>query len=185
MDKFENFINEAHVTVKRKYTETHPHKKMYDGAKVRNTIFKAVGNGELHEDEIKTILSKMGADDRWHQRHKYFFDVRESDKGKHYKLATKAKKIVLKYNKKLDISEDDLVKENYMSNILTYDEFLIESTQGWSTAKLVEDISKLTSGTEVLVNKEVYNKASEDDNVEIFHKDIDYLDVLKKKIKLT
>ena len=183
-------INEAHITVKRKYTDEYPSKMVYDGAKVRNTIFKAIGDGILTEDEIKKILEEIGADNKWHHRHKYFFNVSENGSSKSYKLSEKAKKLMNKYKKKLDISEDD-TNENLI-NLLTYNEFINEmkvykiaekKSQGWIKASLLSDISKLKSGDEILVDKNAYDSAKDDDSVEIFHNDTDYIEIPKKLIK--
>lgn len=86
-------INEAKRTLKRRYTESHPAKKMYSGAKVRAAIFDAVKDGVITEDEIKKILKEMGADERWHKRHSYFFDISEDGK---YCLSQKGIKVYKK-----------------------------------------------------------------------------------------
>ena len=45
------------------------------------------------------------------------------------------------------------------------------------------DISKLKSGDEILVDKNAYDSAKDDDSVEIFHNDTDYIEIPKKLIK--
>lgn len=86
-------INEAKRTVKRRYTESYPAKKMYSGAKVRKAIFDAVKDGVITEEEILKILNEIGADQRWHKRHKEFFVISEDGK---YSLSPKGRKV---YNK--------------------------------------------------------------------------------------
>lgn len=86
---FEDFLNEAKKTTKRKYTESYPAQNMYSGAKVRKAIFDAIGDGVITEEEIQKILTELGADTRWHKRHKEFFVISEdgtyslSKRGKH------------------------------------------------------------------------------------------------------
>lgn len=83
-------LNEAKKTLKRRYTENYPERKMYSGAKVRAAIFDAVKDGVITEEEIVRILKELGADPQWHKRHKEFFDISE-DGG--YCLSNKGKKI--------------------------------------------------------------------------------------------
>jgi hypothetical protein len=83
-------LNEAKKTLKRRYTESYPERKMYSGAKVRAAIFDAVKDGVITEEEIVRILKELGADPQWHKRHKEFFDVSEDGS---YCLSQRGKKI--------------------------------------------------------------------------------------------
>lgn len=115
---FSDFVGEAYVTYKRKYTDLYPKRSMYVGAKVRNVIFSAIGDRSLDEDEIKKLLVEIGADDRWHQRHRYFFIITKEGKKKRYRLSKKAKKMHIEYSKKIDINEEESINafEQYLKN---------------------------------------------------------------------
>ena len=76
--KFQDFLNEKKVTLKRRYTENHPAMEAGLTARVRNKMIEAVANGKLTQEEFNSILSELSNDSkRWMTRNAKYFNVSE------------------------------------------------------------------------------------------------------------
>ena len=79
MKKFEQFVGEGKITLKRKYTESHPALTAGTHAKIRNTVLEAIADGTLTQEEFDTIVKEMSNDSgRWLRRNSKYFSVSES-----------------------------------------------------------------------------------------------------------
>jgi hypothetical protein len=81
---YEDFLNEAIVTVKRKYTENHPAKIVSDYAPVREKILAFVQEkGEVTLDELKEFISLLNEESggktsaKWLTKNSKYFKVKE------------------------------------------------------------------------------------------------------------
>jgi len=71
-------VNEAKITLKRRYTENHPAITAGRAARIRNKMLEAVADGALTEEEFNNILSEYSTDPkRWMKRNAKFFNVSE------------------------------------------------------------------------------------------------------------
>jgi hypothetical protein len=76
--KFQDFLNEKKVTLKRRYTENHPAMEAGLTARVRNKMIEAVADGKLTQEEFNSILSELSNDSkRWMTRNAKYFNVSE------------------------------------------------------------------------------------------------------------
>jgi len=76
--KFQDFLNEKKVTLKRRYTENHPAMEAGLTARVRNKMIEAVADGTLTQEEFNSILSELSNDSkRWMTRNAKYFNVSE------------------------------------------------------------------------------------------------------------
>lgn len=91
-----NSILEKKVQYKRKYTENHPAKIVYSGARVRRAIFDAMKDDRITEDELNKILSEVGANYKWKKHNEHLFSLLEDGDIKYYTLSNIGKKIKLK-----------------------------------------------------------------------------------------
>jgi|TARA_B100000768_G_C11263877_1_gene370088 hypothetical protein len=79
MKKFDEFIGEGKITLKRRYTENHPAVTAGSHAKIRNTVLEAIADGTLTQEEFDKILKEMSSDSgRWLRRNSKYFSVSES-----------------------------------------------------------------------------------------------------------
>lgn len=79
MKKFEEFIGEGRITLKRKYTESHPAQTAGTHAKIRNKVLEAIADGTLTQEEFDAILKEMSNDSgRWMRRNSKYFSVSEA-----------------------------------------------------------------------------------------------------------
>ena len=62
---YDEYLSEDVYQYKRQYTEIFPEKKIYTGAKLRNAILNAIGDGVVTEDEMSEIIKQAGASDTW------------------------------------------------------------------------------------------------------------------------
>ena len=76
-----NFLTEKKVTVKRRYTESHPAKNVSTSARVRSSIIEAIADGHITEDEMAKILTELKAHKRWLNRNKTLFNISEDQEG--------------------------------------------------------------------------------------------------------
>lgn len=75
---FNEFINEAAITLKRKYTELHPAKLASTHATTRNKVIEAIKDGKLTKEEFNLILTKVSEDQkRWLKRNNHYFNLSE------------------------------------------------------------------------------------------------------------
>ena len=78
MATFEEFLNEKNITIKRRYTDTHPAKTVGHNARVRNKIIEALKDGKLTLDEFNEIIkSNSNSPKRWSRNNKRFFRIEE------------------------------------------------------------------------------------------------------------
>jgi hypothetical protein len=74
----ESNLNEAAITLKRKYTELHPAKTASTNAKTRNKVIEAIKDGKLTKEEFNLILTKVSEDQkRWLKRNNHYFNLSE------------------------------------------------------------------------------------------------------------
>jgi len=76
-----NFLTEKKVTVKRRYTESHPAKNVSTSARVRSSIIEAIADGHITEEEMTKILTELKAHKRWLNRNKTLFNISEDQEG--------------------------------------------------------------------------------------------------------
>lgn len=90
----DELITEKKVSYKRKYTENYPAKIVSTSARVRNTIFDAIQDGIITEDELNRILSEIQAHKTWIKRNVDLFKLEEDSDGRViYKLSNKGNKV--------------------------------------------------------------------------------------------
>jgi hypothetical protein len=90
----DDFLFEKKIIIKRKYTESYPAKFASTSAKVRNTIFDAIADGYITEEELNKILFELDANKRWFGRNKKLFNISEDETGiKTYSLSKYGKRI--------------------------------------------------------------------------------------------
>lgn len=71
-------LNEAAITLKRKYTELHPAKLASTHATTRNKVIEAIKDGKLTKEEFNLILTKVSEDQkRWLKRNNHYFNLSE------------------------------------------------------------------------------------------------------------
>ena len=93
----DDYIAEKKVTVKRRYTDKHPARKMSTAARVRSAIFTAMGEGVLTEEELKNALASVKAHKRWLSRNGSLFNISEDENGiKTYSLSVFGNRVKLK-----------------------------------------------------------------------------------------
>lgn len=83
-----DYLIEKRVIVKRKYTEQYPAKIASTAAKVRNSLFTAMSDGVLTEEELLKILAETNVNRRWLSRNISLFKISEDENGvKRYTLS--------------------------------------------------------------------------------------------------
>lgn len=97
---FEEFINESKVTVKRKYTNSHPAKSVSAVGPVRDKILSFVKEKrEVTHEEImeflKTVNEESGGNTsrKWLNKNTQYFKVTEKNGVKKYKLSSYGEKV--------------------------------------------------------------------------------------------
>jgi len=120
IDSFSEPISEARVTVKRRYTESHPAKNISTAARVRNSVIEAMGDGVLTEEELSKILQELKAHKRWLGRNTKLFNISEDQNGiKSYALSPFGKRVMKKtitVNESNDINEMDTYAKDILDN---------------------------------------------------------------------
>ena len=76
-ESFNNSLNEAKVTYKRRYTENHPAKKIYGSTKVRAKILEAIGERKISKMAFERILRELNANPRYGYRNRNLFQIEE------------------------------------------------------------------------------------------------------------
>jgi|TARA_R110000782_G_scaffold3680_1_gene13294 cytidyltransferase-like protein len=90
-----DFLTEKKVTVKRRYTESHPAKNVSTSARVRTSILEAIADGQITEAEMTRILKELKAHKRWLNRNKPLFNVSEDQGGiKTFSLSPYGKRVM-------------------------------------------------------------------------------------------
>jgi hypothetical protein len=90
----DDYLSEKKVVIKRAYTENYPAKFASTSAKIRNSLFDALNDGVLSEEELKKILTELNANKRWLGRNLSLFNITEDENGvKLYALSSYGQKI--------------------------------------------------------------------------------------------
>jgi len=90
-----DFLTEKKVTIKRRYTESHPAKNVSTSARVRTSILEAIADGHITEEEMSRILIELKAHKRWLNRNKTLFNVSEDQGGiKTFSLSPYGKRVM-------------------------------------------------------------------------------------------
>lgn len=97
---FDEFLNEARLTYKRKYTDTHPEQTVYDRGPVREKVLSFVNEkGKVTHNEmmnfIKGINEETGGTTsrKWVNKNTSYFKIRERNCEKIYSLSEKGKRV--------------------------------------------------------------------------------------------
>jgi len=141
----DDYVVERKVTVKRRYTDKHPARKMSTAARVRSAIFTAMGEGVLTEEELKTALASVKAHKRWLSRNGSLFNISEDESGiKTYSLSVfgnRVKKKTIKLNEAETLNEAEATPEMVLQvqQALPDLEKLIQKRSGVK-AKLMTDM---------------------------------------------
>ena len=111
----DDYVTERKVTVKRRYTDKHPARKMSTAARVRSAIFTAMGDGVLTEEEMAKILTEIKAHRRWLKRNVSLFNISEDESGiKSYSLSVfgnRVKKKTASLNEGETLNESEATPE--------------------------------------------------------------------------
>ena len=97
---FEEFLAEANITVKRKYTEKYPAKKVSSSAAVREKVLSFVKEKESVTQEemmefLKSINEETGGNTsrKWLNKNTEYFKVSTSNGTKTYRLSALGEKV--------------------------------------------------------------------------------------------
>ena len=97
---FVSFINEARISIKRKYTEAHPAVEVSDHAPVREKVLGWVSEkGTVTKTELSQFLKGIneetgrGSASKWLSRNTRFFNVKEANGEKVFALSAMGKKV--------------------------------------------------------------------------------------------
>jgi hypothetical protein len=100
IETFEDFLNEAKVVVKRKYTDNHPEKSISNNAPIRERILSFVNEkGSVTRQELLEFLKAMNEETggstsrKWISKNPTLFMVKEKAGVKTYTLSSYGKKI--------------------------------------------------------------------------------------------
>lgn len=109
MKKFEEFIGEGKITLKRRYTENHPALTAGTHAKIRNKVLEAIADGTLTQEEFDNILKEMSSDSgRWLRRNSKYFNVAEGG----ISLSKFGRRILDNINVSEEVKEDEVEEGN-------------------------------------------------------------------------
>lgn len=102
---YSDFVNEAIVVVKRKYTDSHPQKVVSDVAPVREKVLSFVkSKGKVSLTEMKEFLKLMNEESGrktnlgWVHANSHYFKVSEENGESHYQLSKEGLRIHNKIN---------------------------------------------------------------------------------------
>lgn len=97
---FNEFLNEAKVVVKRKYTDTHPEKSVSNRAPIRERVLSFVSEkGSVTRQELMEFLSSMNEETggntsrKWLTKNPTLFVIKEKNGVKTYNLSSYGKKV--------------------------------------------------------------------------------------------
>ena len=116
----------SRVTIKRKYTERHPPKRVNQAARVRNQVIEFVArNGEVTYDQLAAFVKEVSKTQKgakaWLRKKSGLFNIKEGDVEKKVSLSRKGTKI---YDSVMKTNESELFEENEGGNtFLTFEEF--------------------------------------------------------------
>ena len=78
LKKYNEFVNEGRVIVKRQYTENHPARITNENTKIRNKVFSTIGDKIVTEEQLNKILKELNAHSKWIKRNATLFKVDEN-----------------------------------------------------------------------------------------------------------
>jgi len=91
---FEEFVNEAKVTVKRKYTDIYPAKQVDQRGPIREKVLAFVKeNGEVSYEDMTEFMKSMNEETggstsrKWLTKNPQYFKITEKNGKKTYKLS--------------------------------------------------------------------------------------------------
>lgn len=97
---YDEFLNEAIVVVKRKYTEAHPQRVVSNYAPVREKILSFVNEkGKVSEEELSIFLKMMNEETggktsaSWVKANSKYFKLEKDSGIKYYTLSAEGKRI--------------------------------------------------------------------------------------------
>lgn len=97
---FEEFLNEGKVTVKRKYTESHPEKAVSEYAPIREKVLSFINsNGTVTHKQLLEFFKSLneesgGATSRkWLNKNTVYFNIKEKNGDKTYSLSNFGKRV--------------------------------------------------------------------------------------------
>lgn len=97
---FDEFLNEARLTYKRKYTDNYPEGTVYDRGPVREKVLSFVNEkGKVTHNEminfIKGVNEETGGTTsrKWVNKNTSYFKIRERNGEKIYSLSEKGKRV--------------------------------------------------------------------------------------------
>jgi hypothetical protein len=116
---FSEFLNEARVTVKRKYTEKHPETKVSDKAPIRERILAFVKEKkEVSHNDLMKFIAEMNEETggntsrKWVNKNTRYFNVKERNNTKLYSLSAIGKRIHETLSKNKPVNEGLEEKED-------------------------------------------------------------------------
>lgn len=71
-------LNEARIQYKRRYTENHPAKSFNSNTKIRTKVLERMKGKIITEDNLKEILTEIGASRAWFRKNKNLFEISEN-----------------------------------------------------------------------------------------------------------
>jgi hypothetical protein len=97
---FDEFLNEARLTYKRKYTDTHPEQTVYDRGPVREKVLSFVNEkGKVTHNEMMNFIKGVNEETggttsrKWVNKNTSYFKIRERNGEKIYSLSEKGKRV--------------------------------------------------------------------------------------------
>lgn len=97
---FEDFLNEARLTYKRKYTDNHPEQTVYDRGPIREKVLSFVNEkGKVSHKEMLEYLKGINEETggttsrKWINKNTSYFKIRERNGEKFYTLSEKGKRV--------------------------------------------------------------------------------------------
>jgi len=97
---YDQFLNEAIHTVKRKYTDSHPARTVSDYAPVRERVLSFVSEkGKVTGEQLSEFFKLMNEETgrktniEWMKANSTFFKVKESEGVKYYTLSEEGKRV--------------------------------------------------------------------------------------------
>ena len=116
MKKFDEFIGEGKITLKRRYTENHPAVTAGSHAKIRNTVLEAIADGTLTQEEFDNILKEMSSDSgRWMRRNSKYFSVSEAG----ISLSKFGQRVLTTINISEEVAEEEVEEGNAFGDAVT------------------------------------------------------------------
>jgi predicted transcriptional regulator len=100
VQSFEEYVNEGHIVLKRKYTNAHPEKKVGSKAPIREKILSFVAeNGSVSKEQMMEFISGLNEESggktsrKWLNKNTHLVTVTEKNGTKTYSLTRMGKKL--------------------------------------------------------------------------------------------